>query len=185
LAAVPPIYYIPKGEYVVLQTFRKDESGDALLYKGGKMNVEPYYLYETDDRTFLVRWQVDLTDAELVLLQLAMQQIYYLGRSEHRAVWEIYSAELADEVFNCRPNEHGDERVQLVHPDSIDSLYIAPGVRNAELKSGIPGFYNISYAINQSNQQQRVERTVEVDSITLSIDRSELSTPSKRCNVLV
>jgi hypothetical protein len=172
LAAAPPIYHIPKGEYVGLQTFRKDESGDAMLYKGGKMNVEPYYLYEADDHTFLVRWQVDLTDAELVLLQLAMQQIHYLGRSEHRAIWEIYPAELDDVVFNCRPDEHGDERVQLVHPDSIDSLYIAPGVRNAELKSGIPGFYLVSYAIDQPQPDRRVERSVEVDSIVLAIDLS-------------
>jgi hypothetical protein len=170
LAAAPPIYYIPKGEYVGLQTFRKDESGDALLYKGGKMNVEPYYFYEADDNTFLVRWQVDLTQAELVLLQLAMQQIHYLGRSEHRAIWEIYSAELDDRVFNCHPNEHGDERVQLVHPDSIDSLYIAPGVRNAELKSGIPGFYLVSYTIDQPQPDRRVERSVEVDSIVLAIE---------------
>jgi hypothetical protein len=170
LAAAPPIYYIPKGEYVGLQTFRKDESGDALLYKGGKMNVEPYYFYEADDNTFLVRWQVDLTQAELVLLQLAMQQIHYLGRSEHRAIWEIYSAELDDRVFNCHPNEHGDERVQLVHPESIDSLYIAPGVRNAELKSGIPGFYLVSYTIDQPQPDRRVERSVEVDSIVLAIE---------------
>jgi hypothetical protein len=172
LAAALPIYHIPKGEYVALQTFRKDESGDALLYKGGKMNVEPYYLYEADDHTFLVRWQVDLTEAELVLLQLAMQQIHYLGRSEHRAIWEIYPAELDDRVFNCRPDEHGDERVQCVDPDSIDSLYIAPGVRNAELKSGIPGFYLVSYAIAQPQPDLRVERTVEVDSIVLAIDLS-------------
>ena len=173
LAAVSPIYYIPAGEYVALQSFRKDESGSAdLLYKGGKMNVEPYYLYPSDDDTFLVRWQIDLTEAELVLLQLAMQQIHYLGRSEHRAIWEISNAELDDRVFNCRPDEHGDERVQMVNPDSIDSLYIAPGVRNAELKSGIPGFYHISYAIDRSQQHQRVEGTVEVDSIILAIDLS-------------
>jgi hypothetical protein len=172
LAVAPPIYYIPKGEYVALQTFRKDESGDAMLYKGGKMNVEPYYLYEADDNTFLVRWQVDLTDAELVLLQLAMQQIHYLGRSEHRAIWEIYPAELADGVFNCRPNEDGDERVQLVQPDSIDSLYIAPGVHNSQLKSGIPGFYLVSYAIDKPQPDRRVEGNVEVDSIVLAIDMS-------------
>ena len=109
LSTVAPIYYIPQGEYVALQSFRKDESGSAdRLYKGGKMNVEPYYFYQPDDNTFLVRWQIDLSDAELVLLQLAMQQIHYLGRSEHRAIWEVYNAELDDELFNCRPHQNGD-----------------------------------------------------------------------------
>lgn len=173
LSTVAPIYYIPQGEYVALQSFRKDESGSAdRLYKGGKMNVEPYYFYQPDDNTFLVRWQIDLSDAELVLLQLAMQQIHYLGRSEHRAIWEVYNAELDDELFNCRPHQNGDELVQMVAPDSIDSLYISPGVRNAELKSSIPGFYTASYAISQSRQYQRVEGSTDVDSIILAIDLS-------------
>lgn len=173
IATVAPIYYIPKGEYVALQSFRKDESGSAdRLYKGGKMNVEPYYFYQPDDNTFLVRWQIDLSDAELVLLQLAMQQIHYLGRSEHRAIWEVYSAELDDKLFNCRPHQNGDELVQMVTPDSIDSLYISPGVRNAELKSNIPGFYTASYAISQSRQYQKLEGSTEVDSIVIAIDLS-------------
>ncbi len=173
LAAVSPIYYIPKGEYVALQSFRKDESGNAdILYKGGKMNVEPYYYYEPDDCTFLLRWQVDLSEAELVLLQLAMQQIHYLGRSEHQAVWEIYTSVVDDEVFNCRPSDDADEQVQMVNPDFIDSLYIAPGVRNAELKSGVPGFYRVSYAIARSPEYNRIEGVVECDSVILGIDLS-------------
>ncbi len=173
LAAVPPIYYIPKGEYVALQSFRKDESGNVdILYKGGKMNVEPYYRYEPNDCTFLLRWQVDLSGAELVLLQLAMQQIHYLGRSEHQAVWEIYTSAVDDEVFNCRPSNDADEQVQLVKPDFIDSLYIAPGVRNAELKSGIPGFYRLSYAILRSREYNIVKGVVKCDSAILGIDLS-------------
>jgi hypothetical protein len=60
----------------------------------------------------------------------------------------------------------------LVHPDSIDSLYISPGVRNAELKSGIPGFYLVSYAIDSAPQDRRTEGSVDVDSIILAIDLS-------------
>jgi CRISPR-associated protein Csb2 len=173
LAAVAPIYYIPKGEYVALQTFRKDQTGETrLLYESGKMNVEPYYSYDPDDDTFLLRWSVDLSAAELELLRLALQQIYYLGRSEHRAVWSIYSTSVSDEAFNCRPNEDGNERVQIVAPDSIDSLYIAPGVRNSELKSGIPGFYTVSYEIDRPQQYSSVEGVVEVDSAILRIDLS-------------
>jgi hypothetical protein len=173
LATVPPIYYIPKGEYVALQTFRKDETGEAgILYKSGKMNVEPYYSYDQDDDTFLLCWSVELAEAELVLLQLALQQVYYLGRSEHRAVWAIYSSPVDDGVFNCYPNEDGDERVQMVAPDSIDSLYISPGVRNAELKSGVPGFYTVSYKIDRPQQYQSIEGILEVDSVILGIDLS-------------
>jgi hypothetical protein len=173
LATVAPAYYIPKGEYVALQTFRKDETGEAgLLYKSGKMNVEPYYSYDQDDDTFLLRWSVELSEAELVLLQLALQQIHYLGRSEHRAVWTIYSSPLDDGVFNCRPNEDGDERVQMVAPDAINSLYISPGVRNAELKSGVPGFYTVSYKIDRPQQYQSVEGVLDVDSVILGIDLS-------------
>ena len=173
LAAVLPIYYIPKGEYVALQSFRKDESGNAdILYKGGKMNVEPYYCYASDDRTFLVRWQVNLAQAELVLLQLAMQQIHYLGRSEHRAIWAIDTSTVDDKFFNCHPSNDGDERVQLVNPDFIDSLYMAPGVRNAELKSGVPGFYQASYGISRSREYHRVDGVTNFDSVILGIDLS-------------
>lgn len=173
LAAVPPIYYLPQGEYVALQSFRKDESGSAdILYKGGKMNVEPYYRYEPDDCTFLVRWQVDLSEAELVLLQLAMQHIHYLGRSEHQAVWQICTLIVEDEVFNCRPSNDADEQVQLVNPDFVGSLYIAPGVRNAELKSGVPGFYQVGYALWRTRKYKRVEEVVKCDSAILGIDLS-------------
>jgi hypothetical protein len=173
LAAVSPIYHIPKGEYVALQTFRKDETGEAgILYKSGKMNVEPYYSYNQDDDTFLVRWSIELSEAELVLLRLALRQIHYLGRSEHRAVWSIYDSPVDDLVFNCRPNEDGDERVQMVAPDSIDSLYISPGVRNAEFKSGIPGFYSVSYKIDRPQQYPTVEGILGVDSVVLGVDLS-------------
>jgi hypothetical protein len=171
--AAAPVYYIPKGEYVALQTFRKDETGEAgLLYKSGKMNVEPYYSYDSDDDTFLLRWSVEPSEAELVLLQLALQQVHYLGRSEHRAVWTIYSAPVDDEVFNCRPDEDGDERVQMVTPESIDSLYISPGVRNAELRSGVPGFYTVSYKIDRTQPDQAVEGFLKVDTVILGIDLS-------------
>jgi hypothetical protein len=173
LAKVPPVYYIPEGEYVALQAFRKDESGETQhLYKPGKMNVEPYYSYAAGDSTFLVRWSAELSEAELVLLQLALQKIHYLGRSEHRAIWEIFNDSVDDLIFNCRPSEHGDQRVQMVTPEAVDSLYIAPGVRNAELKSGMPGFYTITYAIERWLQYSPREAEVEIDSVILSIDLS-------------
>lgn len=173
LAAVAPIYHIPKGEYVALQTFRKDETGEAgILYKSGKMNVEPYYCYDQNNDTFLVRWSVELSEAELVLLQLALQQVHYLGRSEHRAVWAIYSTLVDEMEFNCHPHQDGDERVQMVASNSIDSLYISPGVRNAELKSGIPGFYTMSYKIDRPQQHHYILGVSEVDTVILDVDLS-------------
>ncbi len=176
LAGAAPVYYIPRGEYVALQTFRKDETGEqGLLYKSGKMNVEPYYSYDADDDTFLLRWSAELSEAELELLRLALQQVHYLGRSEHRAVWTVYLSSVDDEVFNCRPHQNGDERVQMVEVDSIDSLYLAPGVSNSKLKSGVPGFYTISYKIDRSQRSRSaVEDVVEVDSVILKIVLSYL-----------
>jgi hypothetical protein len=171
MAAVAPVYYIPRGEYVALQAFRKDETGEAgLLYKSGKMNVEPYYAYSAEDNSFLLRWSIELTDVELDLLRLALKHVHYLGRSEHRAIWEIYDAPVADEVFNCRVCEDGDEQVQMVQPEAIESLYIAPGVRNAELKSGMPGFYTVSYRIDRRLRTPSTASVVEVDTVILVVD---------------
>ncbi len=167
LAGVKPIYYIPQGEYVGLQNYRKDQSKDSNLYKSGKLNVEPYYAYAPNDATFLVQWDVDLSEAELVLLQLAMQNIHYLGRSEHRAIWQV---NLNHVEFNCYPHEDGDKQVQLIDPDFIESLYISPGVRNAELRSGMPGFYIANYKLNQSFQFERAEKSNSVDSVILATE---------------
>lgn len=171
MAEATPIYHIPQGEYVALQAFRKDETGESGLYKSGKMNVEPYYIYSENDNSFLLRWSIELTAAELVLLRLALKHIHYLGRSEHRAIWQVYDLSVDDE-FNCRECEDGDEQVQMVKPEAIESLYVAPGVRNAELKSGMPGFYTVSYKIDRQLPSRLAARTVEVDTVILAVDMS-------------
>jgi len=134
LASARPIYHIPNGQYVGLQTYRKDQLGRrGKLYKGGKMNVEPYYVYSAHSAFFAVQWDIDLDENENDVIKRSLKQIYYLGRSEHTAVWHLL--ENTQEVtFNAFPDTNGDESVLYCEPSSVTELWITPGVRNAQLR---------------------------------------------------
>lgn len=176
LASVSPIYCVPHGQYVGLQSHRKDQSGMRhKLYRNGKMNVEPYYVYSNSNACFVVQWDVELDESETDAIAQALKHIHYLGRSEHRAAWFLLEDE-ENISFNAIPDLSGNESVLCCDPDSIEELWIAPGIRNADLREHY--FRRVQYKIEtepeiEKTQNQAYDLVILELEISYALDRRD------------
>jgi hypothetical protein len=128
-----PRYHIPQGTYIAYNTYRKDRANlKGELHKGGKMYAEPYYEYADNEAYMAIQWHVALSDQQRDLLAQCLENIAYLGRSEHVARWHLLGDD-RDIAFNVEPTVGGEHLVLMPAAERVEDLWVVPGERNSKM----------------------------------------------------
>ncbi len=148
LSGSQPIYHIPQGTYIAHNTYRKDKASfKGELHKSGKMYSEPYYEYGPDDAFIVVQWDLELGIEQRETLKRCLENIAYLGRSEHIAQWHLLGDGVEVE-FNAKPMAGGDCLVLMPTADLAAELWVVPGERNSQMLTN--PFSEVQYSVRFS-----------------------------------
>ncbi|MEB3295184.1 MAG: type I-U CRISPR-associated protein Csb2 [Synechococcales bacterium] len=133
LSQSQPRYHIPQGTYIPYNSYRKDRANlVGELHKGGKLYAEPYYEYAEKEAYVAIQWDVALSDSQREVLAQCLENIAYLGRSEHGARWHLLEDD-RDLTFNAEPRVGGEHLVLVPTVESVSELWVVPGERNSKL----------------------------------------------------
>lgn len=150
LSQTQPRYHIPQGTYIAYNTYRKDRANlKGELHKGGKMYAEPYYEYAENEAYVAVEWDVELTDEQRELLAQCLENIAYLGRSEHVARWHLLN-DAGDIEFNAVPMVGGEHLVLMSAVERVSELWVVPGERNSQMLTH--PFVEVQYGVSWPEQ---------------------------------
>jgi hypothetical protein len=145
LSSSQPRYHIPEGTYIAHNTYRKDHANlMGELHKGGKMYSEPYYEYANNEAYIAIQWDVELADRDRGILALCLDNIAYLGRSEHIARWHLLGGD-GDIDFNAEPTVGGKYSVLMPTADLASELWVVPGERNSKMLTN--PFSEVQYSV--------------------------------------
>jgi hypothetical protein len=145
LASHLPRYHIPQGTYIAHNAHRKDRANlVGELHKGGKLYSEPYYEYADNQAYIAIQWDVELAEGDRDLLASCLENIAYLGRSEHIARWHLL-ADSGDIEFNAEPTVGGNHSVLIPTAELVSELWVVPGERNSRMLTH--PFSEVSYAV--------------------------------------
>jgi hypothetical protein len=179
LSQYQPRYHIPQGTYIPYNTYRKDRANQkGELHKGGKMYAEPYYEYAENEAYVAIEWDVELVAQQRELLARCLENIAYLGRSEHVARWHLMDDAGAIE-FNAGPVAGGEHLVLMPAVENVSELWVVPGERNSQMQ--MHPFVEVQYGVTWPERSQVRSRLPPVNHLEFVADISYMLDP--RCTI--
>lgn len=153
LAQESPEFYLPPATFTQHRYYRKDQTNDVNLYKGGKKVIEAQLRFHPKADTLWVRWnRVELVEQEREALKQVLPYCRYLGRSDYLADWQIAHPEEMPSP-NAIPAPDGKQQV-IVPKKNLSSLELllhlqqSPRHIRTELKTEhIPGAEWVNYQL--------------------------------------
>lgn len=168
LSQVHPNFYLPATTYTQHRYYRKDQTNDENLYKGGRKVIEPALRFHPEDNAIWVSFPgVALSLEEEAAIVQVLPYCRYLGRSEYLADWQLAEPEQMPEA-NATPRSDGTTLVLSPvggqTPDElIQHLNSSPQLLRHELRiDAIPGSEWVSYSVDlpsRLNIQESVRPT--------------------------
>ena len=154
LAANPPSYHLPYGEYGQIRGFRPAygcEPVPPLLTAGGgythasgkRRSFIDCFLQLGAGAALHVSWPVELTAEQKNLLGDCLAGLSYLGRAEYPALWQVVPTMPEP---NCTPDPAGTIRVLgCGGPQTLEGLLINPQIARQEGRVSLPGQQWLQY----------------------------------------
>lgn len=157
LSQVHPEFYLPATTYTQHRYYRKDQTNDANLYKGGRKVIEPALRFHPEDNTIWVRFpNVIFSPEEQTAIVQVLPYCRYLGRSEYLADWRLKDSGQMP-APNATPDATGtilvlSPTVGQTPDELIEHLNASPRfLRHERQIDLIPGSEWISYSVRSSH----------------------------------
>ncbi|MGI0488878.1 type I-U CRISPR-associated protein Csb2 [Pantanalinema rosaneae CENA516] len=157
LSQVRPEFYLPATTYTQHRYYRKDQTNDENLYKGGRKVIEPALRFHQEDNTIWVHFpNVVFSPEEQTAVTQVLPYCRYLGRSEYIADWQLKDLGQMPRP-NATPEPTGTTLVLSpivgqTPSELIEHLNASPRTLRHERQIDlIPGSEWISYSVHSSD----------------------------------
>ena len=170
LASVQPGYYIPNYETAGRQTYRPKDSLNFYMetfQKGeqtSRMLVDTFALFDEDDSSIFIQYNIDLSVEEKEMLNDALSNLQYLGRSEYDASWSLVDELPSGKTINCFPDPSGNlssMRVNTEITDPINTVFKSTKQTRYEGYTRNPAITECSYTMVFNEELAQGARDVE------------------------
>ncbi len=156
LAADPPIYHLPYGEFGQIRGFRPGygcegipplyTKGPTMYNNNGTAKRRAFidsFLQLGAGAAIHVAWSQDLTTEQRNLLNDCLAGLSYLGRAEYPALWQLVPTM---PEANCKPDLSGTLKVLGCRAEgAVEGLQINPQVARSDGRQDLPGQQWLSY----------------------------------------
>ena len=125
LSSTLPSYYIPPFTCSGSKTYVPKQKPDGAMNKGEerlRALYDAFIVFDSQDSSVFVQYDIELSDEEKSLLEIALDNVDYLGRSEYACDSSLVSSLPDGLTINCFPDSEGLTPSHAPNPEFPDCV---------------------------------------------------------------